>query len=75
MVSSRPDHHRAVRHEGGDQQQQEPVRERARAPVPVAQHAMVHGEAGRLAEAHDPQRAATVRRPGASRVPQTSTST
>jgi hypothetical protein len=48
-----PNHHRAVWGEGGDQQQQEPMRQGPRAPVPVAQHAMLDGEAGSFAQTHD----------------------
>ena len=50
------DHHRTVRHEGGDQQPQEPVREGARAPVPVAQRALADSKTRSLAQPHDAQR-------------------
>ena len=50
------DHDRSLRHEGGDQEQQEPVRDGAGRPAPLAEHAVVDGEARRLVEAHDAQR-------------------
>ena len=66
------DHHRAVRDEGGDQPQQEPMREHQGPWLSTRWYT------AKPATSPRPMRrsaAATVRRPGASRVPPTSTST
>src|SRR3712207_3970957 len=70
-----PDHHRTIRREGGDQQQQEPMRQPREHQCPWLSTRWYTAKPAASPRPMTRSAAATVRRPGASRAPQTGTST